>query len=74
MAEKKLVVHRGFGLTDHLLALDYQESCYIPVDQYSPNVLYVTLSKLRKRGINFTTHRIKPKGKPLQEIKVTRLY
>ena len=69
---EKLVVRRGFGLTAHLIALEIGQSCHIPTEEYTPNVIYVTISRLNKKGYNFKTKRKKPSKKTLTSIRVTR--
>lgn len=65
-------VVKGFGLKDHLIALEVNQSCYVRVADYSSNVLGVTLSRLRKEGYGFISHKIKNGKKPTERIKVTR--
>ena len=67
-------VIRGFGLADHLRALPVNKSCYVRAADYTPNVVYVTLSKLRKEGYAYKSKKIRlGKYQPVDRIKVTRI-
>ena len=71
MAEK-LIVRRGFGLTDHLRALEVNQTCFVPLEEYSLNVIYVAIHKLKQQGYRYKTQRKKPKRGILKEIQITR--
>lgn len=69
----RLTVQRGFGLTDHLIALKINQTCYVKTKDYSRNVISVTVCKLRKRGYDFIVKRRRRGKRPVEEVKVTRI-
>lgn len=72
MKTGKLTVFRGYGLTDHLLELKVNQSCTIPLTEYSISVVRVTAAKLKKRGFLFKVQQ-KRKRDLAEGTKVTRL-
>ena len=70
--EGRLTVHRSYGLTDHLLALKVNQSCYIPIEDYNVATIRATLYRIKKlRGFEYIT-KLKKRNNLLKEIKVTR--
>lgn len=72
--EGRLTVYRGYGLTAHLLELKVGKSCEIPFSEYSLDVIYATLSRMKRvKGLHFDTKIIRELKKPASKIKVTRI-
>ena len=71
--EGRLTVFRGFTLTDHFRCLNVNQSCYVPLEQYSKSVIHSTLQKLKKEELLFVTKSMRKGKQPAHEIKVTRI-
>lgn len=72
-SNRRLMVRKGFTLTEHLVALKINQTAYVRTEDYSLNTVYVMIHRLKKLGYRYKTKRKKRGKNPPEEIKVTRI-
>lgn len=68
-----LIVKRGFSLVEHLISLNVGQECFVMTTDFGLPTIYVTTSRLKKKGYLFTVKAIRRGKQPVERVKVTRL-